>query len=299
MTPCSPPRIESGGWDWLPGRTAINERVSPTVIVARKPRAGHELEFERWLQRITDAAARMPGHLGSDLQPPGPRHPDEWVIVYQFDSQSRLDDWIDSPLRTELLAEGAGLTEGDARVQQLATSTGDDPLTAVATFRVLDGQQRAFERDYEHIVDSMATFDGFLNAQLFPPVEGVQDETVIVFSFQTRQQLDVWFSSAERRLQLERLKEHTDGEHRVNVVGGFGGWFNLGPREVKTWKQAATVLLGALPTVLLLNEVLDWILPDDFPYLLAVLVGNAIGVATLSWILMPKLTATLGSWLRR
>jgi antibiotic biosynthesis monooxygenase (ABM) superfamily enzyme len=145
----------------------------------------------------------------------------------------------------------------------------------------------------------MATFDGFLNAQLFPPVEGVQDETVIVFSFQTRQQLDVWFSSAERRLQLERLKEHTDGEHRVNVVGGFGGWFNLGPREVKTWKQAATVLLALYPTVLLLNEVLDWILPDDFPYLLAVLVGNAIGVATLSWILMPKLTATLGSWLRR
>ncbi|MFW2381459.1 MAG: antibiotic biosynthesis monooxygenase [Acidimicrobiales bacterium] len=269
------------------------------MIVARKPRAGQEREFERWLQRITDSAARMPGHLGSDLQPPGPKHPDEWVIVYQFDSQSLLDAWIESPLRAELLAEGAGLTEGNARVQQLATSSGDDPVTAVASFRVRDGERRAFEHDYEDIIESMATFDGFLNAQLFPPVEGVQDETVIVFSFRSRPQLDTWFTSDERRQELERLDEHIDGERQLNVVGGFGGWFAHGPRAVKTWKQAATVLLALYPTVLVLNEVLGWLLPDDFPYLLAVLVGNTLGVAILSWILMPRLTTALDSWLRR
>lgn len=280
-------------------RSPINERVSPTVIVARRPHADREREFERWLHRITDAAARMPGHLGSDLQPPGPEHPDEWVIVYQFDSQSLLDDWIQSPLRAELLAEGADLTDGDARVQRLATSTTDDPVTAVASFRVRDGEQDAFERDYEHIIESMARFDGFMNAQLFPPVEGVQHESVIVFSFRSRPQLDQWFNSDIRRQQLARLDEHIEGERQVNVVGGFSGWFAFGPREVKPWKQAATVLLALYPTVLVLNEVLGWVLPDDFPYLLAVLIGNVIGVAILSWILMPKLTAILNSWLRR
>lgn len=241
----------------------------------------------------------MPGHVGSDLQPPGPRHPEEWVIVYRFDSQSRLDSWIKSPVRAKLLAEGADLTEGEARVQQLALSTGEDPVTAVASFRVRDGQREAFEQDYEQIIESMATFDGFLRAQLYPPVEGVQEETVIVFSFLSREQLDSWFTSHERRQQLERLDEHIEGERQLNVVGGFGGWFDLGPREVKTWKQAATVLLALYPTVLVLNELLDWLLPDDFPYLLAVLVGNFLGVATLSWILMPKLTAFLAGWLRR
>lgn len=241
----------------------------------------------------------MPGHLGSDLQPPGPKHPDEWVIVYQFDSQSLLDAWIESPLRAELLAEGADLTEGDARVQQLATSTGDDPVTAVASFQVRDGEREAFEHDYEHIVESMAKFDGFLNAELFPPVEGVQEETVIVFSFRSRPELDRWFTSGVRRQQLERLDEHIEGERQVNVVGGFGGWFTLGPREVKTWKQAGTVLLALYPTVLVLNELLDWLLPADFPYPLAVLIGNTLGVAALSWILMPRLTALLDSWLRR
>jgi antibiotic biosynthesis monooxygenase (ABM) superfamily enzyme len=269
------------------------------VIVARRPHSGHEQAFEQWLHRITEAAARMPGHLGSDLQPPGPKHPDEWVIVYQFDSQSLLDAWIESPVRAELLTEGADLTDGDARVQRVAMSTGDDSVTAVSSFRVRDGQREAFEQDYEHVIESMAKFDGFLNAQLYPPVEGVQDETVIVFSFRSRPQLDSWFTSDERRQQLERLDEHIEGERQLNVVGGFGGWFNFGPRAVKTWKQAATVLLALYPTVLVLNEVLGWLLPDDFPYLLAVLVGNVIGVATLSWILMPRLTELLDSWLRR
>ncbi len=269
------------------------------MIVARKPRAGHERDFERWLQEITDTAARMPGHLGSDLQPPGPKHPDEWVIVYQFDSQGLLDAWIESPVRAELLAEGADLTDGAARVQQLATSSGDDPVTAVSSFRVRDGQRLAFEHDYEQIIESMAKFDGFLNAQLFPPVEDVQDETVIVFSFRSRPQLDAWFNSEERQRQLERLDEHIEGERQLNVVGGFGGWFTLGLREVKTWKQAATVLLALYPTVLVLNEVLGWLLPDGFPYLLAVLIGNALGVAILSWLLMPRLTAALDGWLRR
>ena len=276
----------------------ISERATPTTIVARTPRPGREREFERWLRRITAAAARMPGHLGSDLQPPGPDHPDEWVIVYQFASADELDRWIESPRRAELLAEGAELTLGDARVQRFAMGAGDNPVTAVASFEVLEGQWEAFERDYERLIVAIETFDGFLRAELFPPVDGVQPETVIVFSFKTREQLDRWLTSDVRRDGLARLDEHT-GPRKMNVVGGFGGWFSVGPRQVKKWKQAAVVLLALYPTVLLLNEIFGRLLPDDTPYLLAVLVGNVAGVAILSWILMPRLTSWLDGWLRR
>lgn len=269
------------------------------MIVARRPRPGRERDFERWLHRITDAAARMPGHLGSELQPPGTEHPGEWVIVYQFASPDDLEGWIDSPVRSELLAEGAELTAGDARVQRLAMGAGENPVTAVASFAVRESAGAAFQRDYERLMESIRTFDGFLRAQLFPPVAGVQDETVIVFSFESREQLDRWLASEERRAGLARLDEHIEGERRVNVVGGFGGWFSLGPRQVKTWKQAAVVLVALYPTVLVLNEILARVLPDDVPYLLAVLVGNIAGVAVLSWVLMPRLTAWLDGWLRR
>lgn len=265
--------------------------------MARTPRPEREREFERWLQQITDAAASMPGHLGSDLQPPGPEHPDEWVIVYQFASQPELDEWIESPRRAELLAEGAELTLGEARVQQFAMGAGVNPVTAVASFEVREGHWDAFEHEYEQIREAIEEFDGFLRAELFPPVDGVQEETVIVFSFRTREQLDAWLTSEARRAGLARLGQHT-GPRKVNVVGGFGGWFTLGRRQVKTWKQAAVVLLALYPTVLVLNELFGWILPDGTPYVLSVLIGNIAGVAILSWILMPWLTALLDRWLR-
>lgn len=277
----------------------MSDRAVPTVIVARTPRAGNEREFESWLQEITDAAAKMPGHLGSTLQPPGPQHPDEWVIVYQFESQPLLDEWIKSPVRAGLLAEGAELTEGPARLQQLALGTGENQVTAVASFNVIEGEWEAFEEDYGHVIDSIEKFDGFLRSQLFPPVTGVQEETVIVFSFGSRAELDTWLSSDERREQIDRLDEHVDGDRQINVVGGFGGWFTLGPIQIKTWKQAAMVLFALYPTVLVINELLGWVLPEDFPYLLGVLIGNVVGVAALSWILMPRLTSYFHTWLRR
>ncbi|NNF56038.1 MAG: hypothetical protein HKN03_16550 [Acidimicrobiales bacterium] len=267
--------------------------------MARKPRAGQEREFKRWLDRITATAAAMPGHLGSDLQAPGPEHPDEWTIVYQFESQSLLDDWIDSPVRAALLAEGAELTEGESRVQHLAMGVGENPVTAVASFEVKQGRWAEFEEGYDRILQSISRFDGFLSAQLFPPVDDVQDETVIVFSFRSRDQLDAWLTSDERREQLELLDDLVEGDRHVNVVGGFGGWFNLGQRQVKTWKQAAVVLLALYPMVLVINELLGWLLPADFPYLLSVLLGNIIGVGVLSWVLMPRLTSILHNWLRR
>ena len=241
----------------------------------------------------------MPGHLGSDLQAPGPEHPDEWMIVYQFESQSLLDDWIDSPIRAALLAEGAELTEGASRVQHLALGLGENPVTAVASFKVRQGRWAEFEEGYDRIIQSIGRFDGFLSAQLFPPVDGVQDETVIVSSFRSRDQLDVWLNSDERSEQLEQLDEFVEGDRQVNVVGGFGGWFTFGQRQVKTWKQAAVVLLALYPTVLVINELLGWVLPISFPYLLSVLVGNILGVGVLSWELMPQLTLLLDNWLRR
>ncbi len=293
-----PGRHDRSSWP-LAGGCIIENRVTPTVIVARRPRTGHERDFERWLHNITDTAAAMPGHLGSELQPPSPSHPNEWVIVYQFESQSLLDNWLESPHRAELLALGADLTDGQARVQRLAINTGDDPVTAVASFRVRPENREAFKLDYEHVAESMATFDGFVSTQLFAPVEGVQEDTVIVFSFRSQPHLDGWLSSDERRHQLERLDEHIDGERQLNVVDGYAGWFSFGPRKVKTWKQAATVLLALYPTVLVLNGILGRLLPDNFPYLLTVLAGNIGGVAILSWLIMPKLTEALDSWLRR
>ena len=61
----------------------------PTVVVARTPAPGHEVEFEAWLRRLVAAARHQPGHVHSDIQPPNDVHPGEWVILYQFTDAER------------------------------------------------------------------------------------------------------------------------------------------------------------------------------------------------------------------
>jgi antibiotic biosynthesis monooxygenase (ABM) superfamily enzyme len=68
--------------------------------------------------------------------------------------------------------------------------------------------------------------------------------------------------------------------------------------DVKRWKQASIVLLALFPTALVLTVVRQWLLPD-VGLVLGVLFGNVIGVAVLSWILMPVLTRWFDAWLRR
>jgi antibiotic biosynthesis monooxygenase (ABM) superfamily enzyme len=274
-------------------------RGTPTVVVARTPVPGREKEFERWLRRLTVAARRAPGHVRSDVQPPTDAHPGDWVIVYRFADAAALRAWLSSSERDELLRDGAELVDGPAREQVVALADDVDPVTAVASFRVRQGHEGRYAEFHRQLVDRLAAAPGFIRSEKFDPVPGVQDDTVVVFSFDTREHLDAWLGSDDRRRMLDEIDEYLDGDRTVNVVGGFGGWFGQpGMAEVKRWKQAAVVLLALFPTALVLTLLRRWLIPD-VGLVLGVLFGNVVGVAILSWVLMPVLTRRLDRWLRR
>ena len=72
-----------------------------------------------------------------------------------------------------------------------------------------------------------------------------------------------------------------------------------GHGQVKTWKQASIVLLAIIPISLRRHRRCGgWLLPD-VNWWTAVLIGNVIGVALLSWVAMPFLTRVFAGWLRR
>jgi uncharacterized protein len=277
--------------------TDAADRRTPTVVVARRPAAGREAEFEGWMRSLTEVARDAPGHVSSDLQPPNDAHPGEWVVVYQFVDPESLDAWLHSPIRAELMREGADLVDGPPREQRVALAQGPDPVTAVASFRVRPGEERRYREVHDRLVQRLSTFPGFLRSELFAPVPGVQDETVVVFSFDDREHLDAWLGSEERQVMLAEIDRFVDGERTVNVVGGFAGWFGGSGRAVKRWKQASVVLLALVPISLVLTWVRQWLLPDVH-WVLGVLFGNVLGVAALSWVLMPFLTKLLAGWLR-
>lgn len=274
------------------------DRASPTVVVARRAVPGRERDLERWLARLTAAAGRFPGHRGSSVQPPGPAHPDEWVVVYRFDDVDALELWLRSEDRADLLAAGAHLVESTTE-QRVALAARPEPVTCVVSVCIRPEHRDEHRRLQGEIVEALHGFEGFLSAETFEPVEGVQDETVIVFSFDTRGHLDRWLDSEQRTEMLDRMEPLIDGTRTVSVLGGFAGWFpDEGGRPARTWKSAAVVLLALFPTSLSLTFLRGWLLPD-LPTVPTVFLLNLLGVLALSYVLLPPLTERLSDWLRR
>jgi len=277
-------------------------QVGPTVIVGRRVRSGNETEFRTWDRRIRAAASSCPGFLGSEVQPPSPSHPGEWMTVYSFATAEQLDAWVESDERAVIIAEGADLIEGAARIQRVAgMRMAPEPVTIVFSQRVAPASNDEFAALHKEVTEQLVDFPGFVGTELLLPVEGVQDEHVIVVSFASRADLDRWLESDVRRDWLDRIEHIVEGDRTLNVVGGFGGWFPAEashPEGPKRWKQAVAVFVALFPTALTITLVRGWIVPD-MNVVLAVLVGNVLGILALTYALMPLITRWLGSWLAR
>lgn len=280
--------------------TTVNrDRHRPTVIVARQCRPGREREFERWIRRLVAKAADAPGYVDAELQPPNELHPDEWVVVYQFADGGSLETWLRSSTRAALMATGNDLVAGEPREQVVALSADSERVTAVSSVRVAPGAADDFRALHEQVLVELAMSPGFLRADLFEPVEGVQDDTVVVLAFDSRANLDHWLQSDERRRILVEMERYTEGDRTVNVVGGFAGWFeSMAGMQVKKWKSAVAILLALIPTSLAFTALRLALFPDLAPAL-ATVIGNVVGIFVLTWLLMPLVTRHLDSWLRR
>lgn len=245
------------------------------------------------------AAMLQPGYITDEHQPPDARHPDEWVVTYQFTDTDALEAWLNSPIRRRLIAEGRGLVVGEARHQVLALPEphAGRPVTAVISSLVKAGRETEYRAVHAEIGVALHSAPGFLRSELFEAVPGVQEHTIVVFAFDSREHLDAWLASNLRRQLVARLEPLVIGERVLNVVGGYAGWFSA-QRPVARWKQTITVLLGIFPISLLVTLIREQVAPD-LPMPLAVAVSSAIGVTLLTYVVMPRLTRLLAGWLRR
>ena len=276
--------------------------TEPTVVVSRRVVPGREGDFRAWDRRIRSRAETYAGFLGSDVQPPNPSHPGEWVTVYSFATVAQLEDWLQSDDRQLLIAEVQALIAEPGREQRVAGfRTAPEPVTVVFSQLIAPDNHDAFVRLHEDVVERMSGFTGFLGSELLQPVSGVQDEHVIVASFTSRPALDTWLESPERKEWLAETARLVEGDRTMNVVGGFGGWFPAQPSQPqgpKRWKQSIAVFIALFPTALAITLVRIQVAPG-MNVVLAVLIGNVLGILALSYVLMPRVTSWLGDWLTR
>jgi uncharacterized protein len=282
------------------GLDSSNRRI-PTVIVARRVRPGFEDEFAEWMERMQASVQHQPGFLHADFQEPDDLHPDEWVVTYQFTDPHSLSEWMESDERQALVVAGEPFTVGDPRQQVLAVdrAVGTRPVTAVVSSRVKPGHMDDYRAVHAEIGGVMRSTEGFLRSELFEAVDGIQGDTVVVFSFDSRAHLDAWLHSGTRQALIARFDPLIEGPRHLNVVGGFAGWFtNVDTPSVKRWKQTVAVLCGLFPTTLAITVVRSRIAPH-LPLIPAVFAGNVVGSIAMSYLVMPKVTQALSKWLAR
>jgi antibiotic biosynthesis monooxygenase (ABM) superfamily enzyme len=275
------------------------ERSSPTVLVGRRVISGKEAAFAEWMARMTQASQSAPGHVAVDVQRPDSTHPDEWMIVYRFEDAPSLENWLASDVRRELMDEGAGLIHGSPREQIFASAASDPGVRMVTSYLLRDGGTSVHRAVHDDVMKELDNYPGFREREILDAVPGVQSETVVILTFDDETSLRRWLDSDARRQLLSRLDPHIEGTYTTSVLGGFAGWFTFdSSTEPARWKQALVVLIALFPLSLSITYIRSLLWPDA-PMVPAVFLGNVVGIALLTWLVMPPLTRRLSSWLSR
>jgi antibiotic biosynthesis monooxygenase (ABM) superfamily enzyme len=157
-----------------------------------------------------------------------------------------------------------------------------------------------FKRWQRGVTAAVEEFPGYQGTDLYPPAQGVSDEWVTVIHFEDDESLRQWLDSSERARWVQKLRNSVGDFELKSLTGGFSQWFTGITRKTKQapsgWKMVLTVLLGLYPTCMLLS-IFVGPYTSKFGLAASMLIGNALSVSCLQWIVMPALTRALAPWL--
>jgi uncharacterized protein len=112
-------RIE-GAASMLVGRDDVHvvkdeaEGIKPasvSAVISTRVLPGKEAEYRAWERKVAAAQSKAPGLEGYRFESPVPGVQENFVAILRFDCEANLQAWLDSPVRKELVAEAAALTE--------------------------------------------------------------------------------------------------------------------------------------------------------------------------------------------
>lgn len=173
-------------------------------------------------------------------------------------------------------------------------------VTTMVTRRVRPGREASYEAWLREVSAVARTFPGHLGVVILGPHGAAPASYSAIFSFDTTDHLAAWMRSAERRDWLERARELTLDDGEVESLSGLEPWFVLPDRTVSQapprWKMALLTAVGVFPLLLVLKVATAPVLAG-WPWPAALAVQLAIGIPLMTWVVMPKLSRWLFTWL--
>ncbi len=279
--------------------------------LAGQLKPGVDDAFRDWLVEFQTTLTGAVGFLGVRIDYAGDHTAGRNVSIgAKFADGDSLASWESGEARVRLLAQASNLFTSELSASQEADTT-----TSHATEVVMADVPVDREAEYSQLrakIDStLGTFPGFVSIDSYKPSGDDRTWTSVV-TFSSEADLSTWRASKERRELVDKIHEVAPDSEKV-LPTGFGQWFSVNASatgSTPAWKQAMVVLATLYAMVSLLNMTLgqlvgkgvsfqgDEVVPGlGLPFPAVVFVGNAVGTALLTWVLMPVITRLLAWFL--
>jgi len=278
--------------------------VAPVALVVHRRLAEESYaKYEAWQQKVGERIVNWPGYLDREVIRPNPPLQVDWVIVQRFRDIDSARGWLQSAERQALMLEIRDEFIGNDDVH-LFTEEAKHPSEAASVLissKVAPEDEAAYLDWQREISAAESRFDGFLGHKIERPVPGVQEDWVVILSFDTDENLTKWIDSAERKALLEAGHAYNEQLSLTRASYGFGFWSGQkdGALPDPVFKSNLIVLLMLYPIVFLWGYFIGDTLLAGLPFWLALFIGNVVSTQLLGWLFVPWAFRRFGWWLKR
>lgn len=177
-------------------------------------------------------------------------------------------------------------------------TTTEGPVTISIARKVAPGRESDYEEWLRGITADALNFPGHMGVNVIRPTAQSR-EYVCIFRYDTYDHLRAWEESPVRARWLDQLEGIVEGEEEVRRGTGLEFWFSLPELPAahpSPHKMALVLLVVVFSLVLLINYVLAPI-TASWPSPARVLLGVFAQVMLMTYLVMPRVTRLLKSWL--
>ena len=181
-------------------------------------------------------------------------------------------------------------------------------VTVIVTRRAKKGKIGEFEEWMDGIIHEAMKFEGHMGVNIIRPPDPSDPEYVVIFRFNTYENLAKWEKSEIRREWLDKSKDVTEGEPVIEKQTGLEFWFtphsgnngDKSPAAMQPTRHKMAIVITGIIFVLvsiLLPQIRQ--LTIGLPVHLSNLAGVAIMVLLMTYVIMPSVTRLLQPWLAK
>jgi len=174
-----------------------------------------------------------------------------------------------------------------------------EPVSVIISRKVRAGSEAAFEATVKDWIPKATAFPGHLGVSMLRPPPGGKEYGAIL-KFRSQADWEAFQHWPDYLQFLAGVEPMLESVPDVQSLSGLESWFTpLGAQVTRVpprWKQFAVTWLG----VCVMGLALAYLyapLTAGLPWAVSFLIGNAIAVSGLTWVVMPALSWAFRPWL--